>query len=160
MYNSIKRGLTAQGLSRRSWAELNVVFVDFCLPKICQSCDLLMGIYSAMMVSAPGLIDWIAYDILVIAYYATKDIKEQFPHLLSAHSYTDRKVWKSNLCTTSDQQKSVSKSLFTIYPASFQHGQTIKQRESNQKPESDQSRHSRKMTNEVTFATQKTLGTK
>lgn len=53
-----------------------------------------MGIYSAVMVTAPFLIDWMAYDILVILYYATKDVKEQFPHLLSAHSYTDRKVCK------------------------------------------------------------------
>lgn len=119
-----------------------------------------MGIYSAVMVTAPVLIDWLAYDILVIVYYATKDVKKQFAHLLSAHSYTDRKVWKSNLCSTSDEQKNVSKSLFTIYPLSFQHGQTNKQRESNQKPEYDQSGHGRKMINEVTFATQKTLGTK
>lgn len=159
MFNSIKRGLTAQGLSAKGH-KLNVVFVDFCWPKIYQSGDLLMGIYSAVTVTTPVFIDWIAYDILVILYYANKDVKEQFPHLLSAHSYTDRKVWKSNLCSISDEQKSVSQSLFTINPGSFQHGQTVKQRESNQKPKSDHSRHSTKMTNEVTFATQKTLGTK
>lgn len=81
-----------------------------------------MGIYSAVMVTTPVLIDWTAYDILVILYYATKDVKEQFiQSFINSfnNSYTDRKVRKSNLCSTSDEQKKCFKITFQYLSLKF-----------------------------------------